>query len=199
MAIGIFLYSGEYDDKYPTADKWCDLLIQYVDIAPEQLICNRSDAVMGESSYAFNKNLIGKKITEVPGDIVVLFETNFGKTPFGRDGIIGNRNYIKITEHSQPEQEVYEPSWNQFLDPEILNTPFGTDGITGDQGYLKSFEYSHSEREVYKLRWNQVGGPKILTNENHGDGCHVFFNDGHVEFVETEDLGQLKWKPEKKQ
>jgi hypothetical protein len=45
--------------------------------------------------------------------------------------------------------------------------------------------------------WNQSGGPEILTTENHqGDGCSVLFLDSHVEFVKTEDLDDLKWKPD---
>ncbi|GAF68823.1 unnamed protein product [marine sediment metagenome] len=45
--------------------------------------------------------------------------------------------------------------------------------------------------------WNQTGGPEILTTDNHqGDGCNVLFVDLHVEFVKTEDLDDLKWKPD---
>jgi hypothetical protein len=46
-----------------------------------------------------------------------------------------------------------------------------------------------------KLGWNQNGGPEILTTENHqGVGCSIAFNDGHVEFIKTEELKDLKWK-----
>ena len=42
--------------------------------------------------------------------------------------------------------------------------------------------------------WNQAGGPEILTTENHnGRGCNVLFADGHVQFVKTENLDDLKW------
>jgi prepilin-type processing-associated H-X9-DG protein len=48
-----------------------------------------------------------------------------------------------------------------------------------------------------KPRWNVVGGREILTTENHnGEGCNVAFVDTHVEFVQTEDLGSLKWTVE---
>jgi len=48
--------------------------------------------------------------------------------------------------------------------------------------------------------WNQVGGPEILTTENHKwKGCNILFNDGRVEFVRTERLGELKWEVEQKQ
>ena len=42
--------------------------------------------------------------------------------------------------------------------------------------------------------WNQSGGPEILTTENHqDDGCNILFADGHVQFVKTRDLNDLKW------
>lgn len=45
--------------------------------------------------------------------------------------------------------------------------------------------------------WNQVGGPEILTTENHkGEGCNILFNNGRVEFVKPERLGELKWEVE---
>jgi len=45
--------------------------------------------------------------------------------------------------------------------------------------------------------WNQFGGPEILTTENHkGKGCNILFNDGSVEFVKPERLGELKWEAE---
>ncbi len=43
--------------------------------------------------------------------------------------------------------------------------------------------------------WNQFGGPELLAPENHqGDGCNILFNDTHVEFVETERFGELRWE-----
>ena len=153
LGDAIYLYAIENDYKYPIAEKWCDLIMQYLGGTMKQFICRGSDAVVGESSYAFNKNLAGKKISEVPGNVVVLFETNFGRTPVGRDGTIGDRDCNKALRISDPN------------------------------------------REVYKLRWNQAGGPELLTVENH-KGCNVLFNDIHVEFVKTEKLKDLKWKPE---
>jgi len=48
-----------------------------------------------------------------------------------------------------------------------------------------------------KGAWNQYGGAELLAPENHGGrGCFISFNDGHVYFVKTEQLGQLKWDVE---
>jgi prepilin-type processing-associated H-X9-DG protein len=45
--------------------------------------------------------------------------------------------------------------------------------------------------------WNQSGGPELLSIENHrGRGCNVLFNDGHVKFVKSEDIDNLKWTKE---
>jgi len=45
--------------------------------------------------------------------------------------------------------------------------------------------------------WNQTGGREMLTsNCGHGNGCNILFVDGRVEFVEWEDLDELKWMAE---
>ena len=120
---GLIVYAYDHDSRYPPADKWCDLLIQDDIATPKVFVCPQSDAKIGESSYAMNENVGGRKPSELPPDIVVLFETKRG--------------------------------------------------------------------------WNQSGGPEILTTENHrGKGCNVVFNDGNVNFVRAEHLGQLKWKTE---
>ena len=42
--------------------------------------------------------------------------------------------------------------------------------------------------------WNQSGGPELLTTENHqGDGCNIFFGDGHVSLIKSKDTIYLKW------
>ena len=43
-----------------------------------------------------------------------------------------------------------------------------------------------------KGEWNQSGEADLL-NLNHFEGCNLLFNDGHVEWVETEDVGKLNW------
>jgi len=44
-----------------------------------------------------------------------------------------------------------------------------------------------------------IKGDAITPFENHeGKGCNILFNNGHVEFVEPNELGKLKWKVEEK-
>lgn len=43
--------------------------------------------------------------------------------------------------------------------------------------------------------WNQYGQDELLTTENHeGRGCNILFNNGRVQFVTKERLGNLMWK-----
>ena len=123
-AIGavILIYSDDFDGKYPTTDKWCDLLVQSGDIDEKQFVCRSAlkGGDKGRCHYAMNPNCEPNS----SADTVLLFETKGG--------------------------------------------------------------------------WNQYGGPELLTFENHkGKGCNILFNDGHVKFVVTKRIGELKWKAEK--
>lgn len=43
---------------------------------------------------------------------------------------------------------------------------------------------------------NAIGGPEMLdVKMNNGKGVNIAFVDHHVEFVKTEDLAKLRWKP----
>lgn len=102
------------NNKYPTANQWCDLLLKTGTVNEDSFICPTAE---GRCHYAINPYCEPNS----PSDLVLLFETKGG--------------------------------------------------------------------------WNQFGGAEVLTTENHGGyGCHVLFNNGTLEFVMTEKLGQLKWK-----
>jgi hypothetical protein len=130
LGRAMLIYANDYDDQYPTADKWCDLLIMHSEVYPRLFVCKLSDAKEGESSYAMNKNVVGKKVTEVPKDVVVLFETNFGKSRAGRQELLRDRGFYKFFgediwsfgKKTSGLEKVYELRWNQFGGPEILTT-----------------------------------------------------------------------------
>jgi prepilin-type processing-associated H-X9-DG protein len=45
--------------------------------------------------------------------------------------------------------------------------------------------------------WNQAGGPDDVVTDRHGNpSANIAFADGHVEFVEAEDIPSLRWKVE---
>jgi hypothetical protein len=131
LGKAIYMYTNDYDGQYPNADNWCDLLIMNYKVRLDYLVCRGSDAKIGESSYAFNKSVVGKKSSEIPQDTVLLFETNFGKDPLGRDGTLGDRDWYKslsslsdrsdLKKHKHSEK-VYKLRWNQSGGPELLTT-----------------------------------------------------------------------------
>jgi len=75
LGKAIYMYTSDYDGQYPQPDKWCDLLIMNYEVKLECFVCKGSDAKIGESSYALNKNIAGKNSSEIPEDMVILFET----------------------------------------------------------------------------------------------------------------------------
>lgn len=93
IAKAMQVYANNHNNQYPTVDKWCDLLVMYCEVGPHQFVCPSSDAKEGESSFAFNKNLIGKKPAELPPDIVLLFETKGGWNQVGGPELLSVENH----------------------------------------------------------------------------------------------------------
>ncbi|MHC4110895.1 MAG: hypothetical protein ACYSUY_07455 [Planctomycetota bacterium] len=89
----MFVYAIDHDNEYPTAEKWCDMLVKHSEAAHKNFICPSSGAKEGVSNYAFNKNLIGMKCTEVPRNVVVLFETKAGWNQFGGPELMNLNNH----------------------------------------------------------------------------------------------------------
>ena len=93
LGKAIYMYQSDYDGEYPTADKWCDLLMSFSEVKPKQFICRGSDAKIGKSNYAFNKSVAGKKSSEIPSDIVILFETKGGWNQVGGSEMLTTDNH----------------------------------------------------------------------------------------------------------
>ena len=122
QALGkwMIIYSGDYDEKYPRTEKWCDLLTEYMKTTEDNRVIEKCFICpankKGRCHYAMNPN---------------------------------------ISPHSQP-------------------------------GLVLLFETEGG--------WNRTVGPEILTTENHhGKGCNVLFNDSHVEFVRADEILELSW------
>lgn len=122
LGKAMMVYALNYDDKYPTILKWCDLLIEGDFCTCKQFVCKSSDTIEGESSYAMNINLAGKKFSELSSNVVVLFETNFGKSPAGRDCLLKDRQWYQYLPFGDGETKVYRLRWNQAGGPEMLTT-----------------------------------------------------------------------------
>jgi hypothetical protein len=80
-------YSIENKEHYPTASKWCDLLIQEADVSPKTLLCPNDKK--GLSSYAINPNAEPNS----PDDVVLLFEAKPGWNQFGGKELLNTENH----------------------------------------------------------------------------------------------------------
>ena len=86
LGVSFKLYSDDFDGSLPSVESWCDALGKYM--LPEHLICPGSNAKQGQSSYAMNEYLDGRKLTELPPDLVLLFECKPGWNKAGGPEIL---------------------------------------------------------------------------------------------------------------
>ncbi|HOL32574.1 MAG TPA: DUF4190 domain-containing protein [Anaerohalosphaeraceae bacterium] len=77
LAAAMIFYAYSHEDVLP-GENWCDLLIEQANVSPQAFVCPASDAVIGESSYAMNNYIAGRKSHSLPPDMVMLFETSKG-------------------------------------------------------------------------------------------------------------------------
>ncbi len=75
LSTAMIVYANDYDGKAPTADEWCDLLIQEADVSPKSFRC--PVAPEGECNYALNKNIRNLRRHDA-ARVVVLFESQPG-------------------------------------------------------------------------------------------------------------------------
>jgi len=87
----MLIYASDYDEKYPTPSKWCDLLIEYADASHKTLRC--FGATEGPCNYAMNKNIEKLDIGRAPPDMVLLFETHPGWNQTGGPEILTTDNH----------------------------------------------------------------------------------------------------------
>lgn len=91
IGLSMHIYAEEHDGKYPTADRWCDLLVEDYDVREEVFRCK--GAPEGLCNYAINKNLENFDTRSTPPDMVVLFETNPGWNQAGGPEILTTDNH----------------------------------------------------------------------------------------------------------
>ena len=124
LGKALVIYANNNDSKYPTVDKWCDLLIEHGEVTEKNFVCDGALRANNKyrSHFAINPNCD----INSPPETVLLFETKGG--------------------------------------------------------------------------WNRFGGRELLSTDNHhGDGCNILFNDGRVEFILPRKFDKLKWGDEQKQ
>ena len=91
LGVAMQNYASEYGNMYPTADKWCDLLLQHKLIGENLFVC-RSAFKKGNKEpchYAINPNCEPNS----PPDVVLLFETKGGWNQVGGPELLTFENH----------------------------------------------------------------------------------------------------------
>ena len=86
------MYANENDDKFPTADRWCDLLIEHAGANRSIFRC-RTAPQQEQCNYAMNKNLENFDRGNAPPDMVALFETYPGWNQSGGPELLTTDNH----------------------------------------------------------------------------------------------------------
>jgi hypothetical protein len=89
MKVVLDLYCNVYDGKYPSADKWCDLIKDDVPKDSDFMICPAKRRTGERCSYAINPYCE----PNAPPDTVLLFETKGGWNQFGGIEVVSADNH----------------------------------------------------------------------------------------------------------
>ncbi len=87
LKIPLDMYMDDNDGRYPTAEKWCDLLKDYH--IEDRFICPAKGGTGERCSYALNPNCEPNS----PADVVLLFETQGGWNQYGGPELLSTENH----------------------------------------------------------------------------------------------------------
>ena len=148
-------YAQDYEGMLP-GDNWCDRFIEEVDVSPKSFLCRSSDSVEGESDYCLNRHAAGKRLADLPPDMVLLFEAAFEPAEGQRRRPIrlrpGFTELVVMREMFPGDERVYPDRWNQVGGSERLAFDRHDDGcnILFANGEPRRVERA----ELSGLRWN---------------------------------------------
>jgi len=168
LGTALMVYANDYDDYLPS-DNWCDRMIEEVDVSPRSLQCPFGDSEEGESDYCLNIHAAGKKLSELPSDMVLLFEYHFVPAANqNREPIKNRKNFSNLEIMSDiftGEEEVYVDRWNRVGGPELLAYDRHDGGCNilfadGHTAFVKT-------PELTNLKWDAEGTvrftPEMIT------------------------------------
>ena len=76
---------------FPDTNNWCDLLITNFENISEETFLGSFDS-NGVCDFTFNKNLSACRLADVPGNVVLLFETQGGWNSSGGKELLGTKH-----------------------------------------------------------------------------------------------------------
>lgn len=86
-------YSEEHNSQLPSSLNWCDTLIEKSKFYSNFMRNKPVETNEPLSNYAFNANLSGLKLAELPKNTILLFETQLAKNPAGGPELMSNNNH----------------------------------------------------------------------------------------------------------
>ncbi len=153
------VYADNYGGNLPS-ENWCDLFLEEMHVKPWFFKCKGDEYIRdAESSYAMNENAVGKKLSELPADMVLLFETDLGKGNGERQPIKTCRSFDRFKVMAslfEGDEMVYPERWNQVGGSEILEIKKHrkTDEIDGCNILFVSDEAEFIKAdEIKNLKW----------------------------------------------
>lgn len=156
LSKAIRAYADDYEAMLPAED-WCDLLIEKADVAPKSFVCPCSDVIEGESSYVMNKNVAGKKLNELPDDIVLIFETDMGLEDGPRNTPIETRKHAQcelMKGYYDKNTLVYKERFNQIGGPEDAFLSYHERGMLGcNVAFVDGHTEFVTEDRIADLKW----------------------------------------------
>jgi hypothetical protein len=114
------LYANDYDSRYPSADKWCDLLIEHAGVKKRHFICKLADSEMYSTTDPIDE-------ANFPADVIFHREYNdvYGQHLYSYSV---EWSHYAINPNARPGSPpdmvlLFETrrGWNQFGGPEILS------------------------------------------------------------------------------
>ena len=151
-------YAADNDGLLPDAETWCDDLILCGCAGPESFLFEGGDVLNGESAFAFNSNLSGKKLSDIPPDTVLLFETGLGHDPENRKTTVASRTFFDDAFKKSTSVGYYmrikisETRWNQSGGPEILTKRYN-DGKGCDILFADGHVEYVPAKKIKDLKW----------------------------------------------
>ncbi|MFA5553672.1 MAG: hypothetical protein WCZ89_07835 [Phycisphaerae bacterium] len=109
-------YTRDNNSLLPTADNWCDVLIQYdKNLSKEIFMHPRLEGV----AIAFNKKLSGLSLEVIPKDTVLLFEAQGGLNLSGGKELVKTPNLNYSTVYILLINGKIEQYWVNYIDGQM--------------------------------------------------------------------------------
>ncbi len=114
------LYANDYDGLYPSADKWCDLLIKYKGVKKRKFICLSADSGMYSTTDPIDEAnfpadvIFHREYNDIGGQILFMYSVDwchYAINPNAKPSSPGDMVLLFETKRG----------WNQFGGPEILS------------------------------------------------------------------------------